>query len=211
MADRPIRTARIAAILVTINPAYQAAELRHALNKAGVSLLFTARGFRDADYLAMLDQARADCPDLRQIVVLDDEWESFLAESARAEPRRLTEREATLDPSDAVNIQYTSGTTGLSKGATLSHRNILNNGHFTAEVLRYAEHDRVCVPVPFYHCFGMVLGNLAVMTHGACVVARRVVRRPRRPHRCGGRTVHVTVRRPDHVHRPACGTRSRNV
>jgi fatty-acyl-CoA synthase len=149
---------------------HQNAELRYALRKAGVSLLFVARGFRDADYLEMLDQARADCPDLRQIVVLDGEWQSFLAESARADPRRVTEREASLDPRDAINIQYTSGTTGLPKGATLSHRNILNNGHFTAEVLRYSEHDRVCVPVPFYHCFGMVLGNLAAMTHGACVV-----------------------------------------
>ena len=160
-------TARVGAILVTINPAYKAAELRHALRKAGVSLLFTARRFRDADYLAMLDEARADCPDLRQIVVLDGEWQSFLAESARVDQRRVTEREASLDPSDAINIQYTSGTTGLPKGATLSHHNILNNGHFTAEVLRYTEHDRVCIPVPFYHCFGMVLGNLAAMTHGA--------------------------------------------
>jgi fatty-acyl-CoA synthase len=163
-------TARVGAVLVTINPAYQAAELQYALRKAGVSLLFAARGFRGADYVAMLDQARPGCPDLRQIVVLDGEWESFLADSARVDPRRLSEREASLDPSDAINIQYTSGTTGLPKGATLSHRNILNNGHFTAEVLNYSEHDRVCVPVPFYHCFGMVLGNLAAMTHGACIV-----------------------------------------
>jgi fatty-acyl-CoA synthase len=163
-------TARVGAILVTINPAYKASELRHALRRAGVSLLFTARGFRDADYLAILHEARADCSDLRQVVILDGEWRSFLAAGARVDPRRLTEREASLDPSDAINIQYTSGTTGLPKGATLSHRNILNNGYFTAEVLRYTEHDRVCVPVPFYHCFGMVLGTLAAMTHGACVV-----------------------------------------
>jgi fatty-acyl-CoA synthase len=163
-------TARVGAILVTINPAYKVAELRHALNKAGVSVLFTARSFRDADYLAMLHEVRAGCPDLREIVVLDGEWESFLAQSAGVDSGRLTEREALLDPSDAINIQFTSGTTGLPKGATLSHRNILNNGHFTGEVLRYTEHDRVCVPVPFYHCFGMVLGNLAAMTHGACVV-----------------------------------------
>ena len=163
-------TARVGAILVTINPAYKAAELRHALHKAGVSLLFTARRFRDADYLAMLGEARAECPDLSQIVVLDDEWQSVLAQSADVDPRLVTEREASLAPSDAINIQYTSGTTGLPKGATLSHRNILNNAHFTAEVLRYTEHDRVCVPVPFYHCFGMVLGTLAAMTHGACIV-----------------------------------------
>ncbi|MBV9197705.1 MAG: AMP-binding protein [Solirubrobacterales bacterium] len=163
-------TARVGAILVTINPAYKVTELRYALRRAGVSVLFAARGFRGADYLAMLAQARADCPDLRQIVVLDGEWQAFLAEGARLDPRRLTEREASLNPSDAINIQYTSGTTGLPKGATLSHRNILNNGHFNAEVLRYTEHDRVCVPVPFYHCFGMVVGSLAAMTHGACVV-----------------------------------------
>ncbi|MBV9366697.1 MAG: AMP-binding protein [Solirubrobacterales bacterium] len=163
-------TARVGAILVTINPAYKVTELRYALRKAGVSVLFAAREFRGADYVAILAQARADCPDLRQIVVLDGEWQSFLANSARVDPRRLTECEASLDPSDAINIQYTSGTTGLPKGATLSHRNILNNAHFNAEVLRYTEHDRVCVPVPFYHCFGMVVGNLAAMTHGACVV-----------------------------------------
>jgi fatty-acyl-CoA synthase len=163
-------TARVGAILVTINPAYKVAELRHALHKAGVSLLFTARGFRDADYLEMIDRARADCPDLREIVVLDGEWQAFLSRVAGIDADRLKEREASLHPTDAINIQFTSGTTGLPKGATLSHRNILNNGHFTAEVLRYTERDRVCVPVPFYHCFGMVLGNLAAMTHGACVV-----------------------------------------
>jgi fatty-acyl-CoA synthase len=163
-------TARVGAILVTINPAYKTSELRHALGKAGVSFLFAARGFRDADYLAMLDEVSADCPELRRTVVLDDGWQAFLAEGARVDPGRLTDREESLDPSDPINIQYTSGTTGLPKGATLSHRNILNNGHFTAEVLCYSEHDRVCVPVPFYHCFGMVLGNLAAMTHGACIV-----------------------------------------
>jgi fatty-acyl-CoA synthase len=155
---------------VTINPAYKAAELQYALRKAGVSLLFAAREFRDADYLAMLDQARADCPDLRQTVVLDAEWQSFLADSAGVDRRHVTEREASLDSGDPINIQYTSGTTGLPKGATLTHRNIFNNGHFTADVLNYSERDRVCIPVPFCHCFGMVLGNLAAITHGACVV-----------------------------------------
>jgi len=163
-------TARMGAILVTINPAYKAEELRYALRKAGVSLLFSARGFRGADYVAMLDQVRGDCPALREIVVLDDEWQPFLAESRLTDERELRDREASLDPNDPINIQYTSGTTGFPKGATLSHRNILNNGYFTGEVLRYSEHDRVCVPVPFYHTFGMVLGNLVAMTHGACVV-----------------------------------------
>ena len=163
-------TARMGAILVTINPAYKAEELRYALRKAGVSLLFSARGFRGADYVAMLDQVRGDCPALREIVVLDDEWQPFLTESRLTDEDELRGREASLDPSDPINIQYTSGTTGFPKGATLSHRNILNNGYFTGEVLRYSEHDRVCVPVPFYHTFGMVLGNLVAMTHGACVV-----------------------------------------
>ena len=163
-------TARVGAILVTINPAYKAEELRYALRKAGVSLLFSARGFRGADYVAMLDQVRGDCPALREIVVLDDEWQPFLTESRLTDEDELRGREASLDPSDPINIQYTSGTTGFPKGATLSHRNILNNGYFTGEVLRYSEHDRVCVPVPFYHTFGMVLGNLVAMTHGACVV-----------------------------------------
>jgi fatty-acyl-CoA synthase len=163
-------TAQVGAILVTINPAYKAEELRYALRKAGVSLLFSARGFRGADYLAMLDEVRGDCPALREIVVLDDEWQPFLAESRMTDERELRGREASLDPSDPINIQYTSGTTGFPKGATLTHRNILNNGYFTGEVLRYSERDRVCVPVPFYHTFGMVLGNLVAMTHGACVV-----------------------------------------
>jgi len=163
-------TARVGVILVTINPAYKAAELRHALNRAGVSLLFTAQRFRDADYLTIIDEVRPDCPDLCKVVVLDGEWQEFLAQGTCVDRTGVTEREASLDPSDAINIQYTSGTTGLPKGATLSHRNILNNGHFTAEVLTYTEHERVCVPVPFYHCFGMVLGNLAAMTHGACIV-----------------------------------------
>ena len=163
-------TARVGAILVTINPAYKAEELRYALRKAGVSLLFSARGFRGADYVAMLDQVRGDCPALREIVVLDDEWQPFLTESRLTDEDELRGREASLDPSDPINIQNTSGTTGFPKGATLSHRNILNNGYFTGEVLRYSEHDRVCVPVPFYHTFGMVLGNLVAMTHGACVV-----------------------------------------
>jgi len=163
-------TARVGAILVTINPAYKAAELQYALHKAGVTVLFSARGFRGTNFVAMLDQVRGDCPALRDIVVLDDEWQFFLTEGDGVDERQLAEREESLDPADAINVQYTSGTTGFPKGATLSHRNILNNAYFTGEVLRYSERDRVCVPVPFYHCFGMVLANLAALTHGACVV-----------------------------------------
>jgi fatty-acyl-CoA synthase len=163
-------TARVGAILVTINPAYKASELRHALNKAGVSLLVHARGFRDADYAAQLQEIRADCPELREAIALEDDWNAFLEDGERVDGTELAQREASLRPGDPINIQYTSGTTGAPKGATLSHRNILNNAYFTARALGYSERDRVCVPVPFYHCFGMVLGNLACATHGACIV-----------------------------------------
>jgi fatty-acyl-CoA synthase len=164
-------TARIGAILVTINPGYKPAELRHALTKAGVSVLLLARGFRQSDYVAMVDDVREHCPRLRETIVIDDDWRGLLADGERVDELELAAVEATLDPGEAINVQFTSGTTGLPKGATLSHRNILNNAYFTARGLRYSEHDRVCAPVPFYHCFGMVLANLACVTHGACVVA----------------------------------------
>jgi fatty-acyl-CoA synthase len=163
-------TARIGAILVTINPAYKAAEVEYALRKAGVSLLVMARGFRQADYVAMLDEVRGSCPELRAAIVLEDDWDEFLAAGGRVEDAELAAREATLRFDDPINIQYTSGTTGFPKGALLSHHNILNNGRFCAVQLRYTEEDRVCVPVPLYHCFGMVIGNLACVTTGACVV-----------------------------------------
>jgi fatty-acyl-CoA synthase len=163
-------TARIGAILVTINPAYKAAELEYALNKTGVSLLVLARGFRQADYVAMVREVLPRCPLLRESLVLEDEWASLLAYGARVAEGDLAAVEATLHPDDPINVQFTSGTTGAPKGATLSHRNILNNGYFTGLTLRYTELDRVCVPVPFYHCFGMVVANLACVTHGACAV-----------------------------------------
>jgi len=163
-------TARIGAILVTINPAYTAPELRHALVKAGVGVLVMAPGFRGADYASMLDEVRADCPDLRETIVLDRDWDAFLADAERVGDAELAASEAQLRPEDPINIQFTSGTTGAPKGATLSHRNILNNGHFIGRALRYTQDDRVCVPVPFYHCFGMVGGSLACATSGACMV-----------------------------------------
>ncbi|MGZ8633145.1 MAG: AMP-binding protein [Solirubrobacteraceae bacterium] len=163
-------TARIGAILVTINPAYKVAELEHALTKTGVSVLVLARGFRQADYVAMVEEVRPRCPLLRATVVLDD-WADLLADGERVADADLAAVEATLHPDDPINVQFTSGTTGAPKGATLSHRNILNNGYFTGLMLRYTEHDRVCAPVPFYHCFGMVLANLACLAHGACLVA----------------------------------------
>jgi len=163
-------TARIGAILVNINPAYKTAELEYALNQSGTSFLILARAFRTTDYVAMLNEVRDRCPELRQTLVLDDEWEGLLADGAGVPEATLAEIEASLQFDEPINIQYTSGTTGFPKGATLSHHNILNNGFFIGEGLRYTENDRVCIPVPFYHCFGMVLGNLACTTHGACIV-----------------------------------------
>ena len=163
-------TARIGAILVNVNPAYRASELEYALQQSGIRLLLLARGFRSTDYVTILDKVRSRCPVLEQIVVLDDDWDALLDEGRTVGADALDEREASLDCDDPINIQYTSGTTGAPKGATLSHHNILNNGYFCGEILGYTEVDRVAVPVPFYHCFGMVIGNLACTTHGACIV-----------------------------------------
>ena len=163
-------TARIGAILVNVNPAYRAHELEHVLKQSGTSFLVIARGFRQANYVEMVREVVQRCPMHRETLVIDDEWRQLLEEGRRAGAGALDERERTLDPDDAINIQYTSGTTGFPKGATLSHHNILNNGFFIGEALRYSEQDRVCIPVPLYHCFGMVLGNMAITTHGGCMI-----------------------------------------
>jgi fatty-acyl-CoA synthase len=162
--------ARIGAVLVNINPAYRTAELEYALQRSAVSVLFLARAFRGADYPAMLAEVRAMVPELRLAVVLDEGFTALLAEAYRVPLDALAERERSLDPDDAINIQYTSGTTGFPKGATLSHHNVLNNGFFVGQALHLTEHDRVCIPVPFYHCFGMVMGNLACTAHGAAMI-----------------------------------------
>ena len=164
-------TARIGAVLVNVNPAYRAHELEYTLNQSGLRLLLHAGRFRAADYTAMVDSVRDRCPALTETVVLDGEWDALLEEAAGVDDAALAEREGSLSFDDPINIQYTSGTTGAPKGATLSHHNILNNGFFCGEILRYTEKDRVLIPVPFYHCFGMVIGNLACTTHGACMVA----------------------------------------
>jgi fatty-acyl-CoA synthase len=163
-------TARIGAILVNVNPAYKTTELRHALVQSGVRLLLLARAFRASDYVGMLAEVRPHCPALDEAVVLEDDWDTLLGRAPRTAERELAARESALQFDDPINIQYTSGTTGAPKGATLSHHNILNNGFFIGETLGLSERDRVCIPVPFYHCFGMVLGNLACTTHGACMV-----------------------------------------
>jgi fatty-acyl-CoA synthase len=162
--------ARVGAILVNINPAYKAAELAHALAQSGTRLLLLSRGFRTTDYRALLAEVRPRCPGLEHTLVLEDDWDALRADGERVPLSTLAEREAHLQFDEAINIQYTSGTTGRPKGATLSHHNVLNNGYFIGEALRYTEADRVFIPVPFYHCFGMVLGNLACTTHGACIV-----------------------------------------
>jgi fatty-acyl-CoA synthase len=163
-------TARMGAILVNINPAYKTAELEYALNQSGVSFLILAQAFRTADYAGMLAEVKGRCPELREALVLESGWEALLRDADEVSETHLAEREAELQFDDPINIQYTSGTTGFPKGATLSHHNILNNGYFIGEYLNYSERDRVCIPVPFYHCFGMVLGNLACTSHGAAMV-----------------------------------------
>ncbi|MFT3775871.1 MAG: AMP-binding protein [Minicystis sp.] len=163
-------TARIGAILVNINPAYKTAELEYALRQSGVSVLVLARAFRKSDYPAMLAEVRERLPALRMSLVIDDDWGALLAAGAHVSHRVLEDRERGLSFDDPINIQYTSGTTGFPKGATLSHHNVLNNGFFVGEALRLSPEDRVCVPVPFYHCFGMVMGNLGATSHGSAIV-----------------------------------------
>jgi fatty-acyl-CoA synthase len=164
-------TAKIGAILVNINPAYRSHELGYVLQQSGIRLLVSAESFRTSDYRAMIDEVRAELPDLEKVIYLGTvDWDGLLVTGIAASDDALAARAATLAFDDPINIQYTSGTTGFPKGATLSHHNILNNGFFIGEGCRYTENDRVCIPVPFYHCFGMVLGNLACTTHGAAIV-----------------------------------------
>ena len=163
-------TARIGAILVTINPAYRSSELEYVLNQSQVSVLVAAEALLTSDYRSMIDEVWDRVPTERVVYIHTGDWDG-LVEAAEAVTRgKLEDRSAQLAPDDAINIQYTSGTTGFPKGATLSHRNILNNGLFIGEACRYTKADRVCIPVPFYHCFGMVLGNLACTTHGSAMV-----------------------------------------
>jgi fatty-acyl-CoA synthase len=162
-------TAKAGVILVNVNPAYRTTELEYALRQSGCRMLVAARAFKTSDYAAMIDEVRGGLDELERVVLLDSpEWEALLG--GGAPEGELRERMAGLDPDDPINIQYTSGTTGFPKGATLSHHNILNNAFFVGEGCAYDEHDRVCIPVPFYHCFGMVMGNLGCTTHGAAMI-----------------------------------------
>ncbi|KRF20748.1 AMP-binding protein [Nocardioides sp. Soil796] len=164
-------TAKIGAVLVNVNPAYRTHEVAYVINQAGISTMVVAESFKTSDYPAMVDEVRGDCASLERVVVIgQSSWDDLVAGATEVEPDRVAEVQATLSPTDPINIQYTSGTTGFPKGATLSHRNILNNGYFVGRGCAYTEQDRICIPVPFYHCFGMVMGNLAATTHGACMV-----------------------------------------
>jgi fatty-acyl-CoA synthase len=162
-------TAKLGVILVNINPAYRTSELEYALGQSGCRFLFASPQLKSSDFVSMVDQVRPNLPGLERAIFFETrEWEEISAGGAPVEEVRAVGEQLTFD--DPINIQYTSGTTGFPKGATLSHHNILNNGHFIAQLLEYTERDRVCVPVPLYHCFGMVIGNLACTTRGACMV-----------------------------------------
>ena len=164
-------TAKLGIILVNVNPAYRTHEFSYAVNQSGLRLLISASGFKTSDYRAMVEQTAAQTPTLERVVYLDtDDW-ARLVDAGRGLPAGVVaDRLAQTAPDDAINIQYTSGTTGYPKGATLSHRNILNNGYFTTELIGLGPEDRLCIPVPFYHCFGMVMANLGCTSHGTTMV-----------------------------------------
>ncbi|UKA53289.1 AMP-binding protein [Arthrobacter sp. FW305-BF8] len=180
-------TAKIGAVLVNVNPSYRSHELEFVVKQNGMRMLVTAPSDRNSDYVGMARQALAGCPDLQELVFLPDfelegldagvplgeqelTYAELLKRADAVGQSELRARMADLDPHDPINLQYTSGTTGFPKGATLTHHNILNNGYSIGELLKYTEHDRVVIPVPFYHCFGMVIGNLNALSHGAATI-----------------------------------------
>jgi len=164
-------TAKVGAILVNVNPAYRTHELSYALNQSGLRLLFSAESFKGSDYRSMIEEVRRDAHALERVVFIGtSQWAEIVSGGQDLDRSALPERMARLTPDDPINIQYTSGTTGYPKGATLSHRNILNNGYLTTETINFTHEDRLAIPVPFYHCFGMVMGNLGCTSHGACMV-----------------------------------------
>jgi fatty-acyl-CoA synthase len=164
-------TARAGVILVNINPAYRTSELEYALRQSGCRMLIAAPSFKTSDYVAMTEEVRPSLDALERAVFFEtQEWDELLDAGSAVSTDEVRARAAKLAFDDPINIQYTSGTTGFPKGATLSHHNILNNGYFVAEACRLSAEDRLCIPVPFYHCFGMVMGNLGCTTHGATMV-----------------------------------------
>ena len=164
-------TAKIGAIQVNVNPAYRTSELEFALNQSGARILVTRTSYLTSEYQAMVEQVSPNVPDLDRVIYFDtDDWSQLLVAGERVADDDLNARAASLQPDDAINIQYTSGTTGFPKGATLSHANILNNANFVGSQCAYDHTDRVCIPVPFYHCFGMVMGNLACAVYGSAMV-----------------------------------------
>jgi fatty-acyl-CoA synthase len=164
-------TAKAGLILVNVNPAYRTHELVYAVNQSGLRMLVAMSSYKTSDYRRMVEEAAPETPGLERVVYLDtDDWVALVDGGRDVPEERLRERMASLDPREPVNIQYTSGTTGYPKGATLSHRNILNNGYLVTELIRLGPEDRLCIPVPFYHCFGMVMGNLGCTTHGTTMV-----------------------------------------
>jgi fatty-acyl-CoA synthase len=176
-----IGSAMVGAVLVNINPAYRAAELSYALSKSGVRILAAVAGFRDADYFGMLEETRGQSPSLERVVAIgtdetgtgvdsDLTWAEMLVMAAGVGPGDLEAREGRGNPDDPINIQFTSGTTGSPKGATLTHCNVLNNGAIIGRQLGYTEDDAVCIPVPLYHCFGMGIGNFGCLSTGATMV-----------------------------------------
>ncbi|ODQ84359.1 AMP-binding protein [Mycolicibacterium holsaticum] len=164
-------TAKIGAILVTVNPAYRTHELEYVLRHSGIRMLVAVTEFKSSDYRAMVAEVRPKAADLTEVVFVGTEdWQQLRRRADSVAVDELCARMNALTPSEPINIQYTSGTTGSPKGAVLSHRNILNNGFFVTELINLRENDRLCIPVPFYHCFGMVMGNLGVTAHGATMV-----------------------------------------
>ncbi|GAA1451121.1 AMP-binding protein [Mycobacterium cookii] len=164
-------TAKLGVVLVNVNPAYRTHEFVYAVNQSGMRMLIATSSYKTSDYRGMIEETRAECPDLERVVLLDtDDWATLVEEGKAVDRGAVAEVLATLEPRDPINIQYTSGTTGRPKGATLSHRNILNNGYFTTELINLTHEDRLCIPVPFYHCFGMVMGNLGCTSHGTTMV-----------------------------------------
>jgi fatty-acyl-CoA synthase len=164
-------SAKIGAILVNVNPSYRTHELSFAVNQSGLRMLISAESFKTSDYRSMIEETAERNTSLERVVYIGTgDWDALVAEGAGLPDDAVAERMATLEPGDAINIQYTSGTTGYPKGATLSHRNILNNGFFVTDLMNFTDQDRLCIPVPFYHCFGMVMGNLGCTTHGATMV-----------------------------------------